>query len=110
MARIYQMPPDTREKEKIIGGIFTISQFVWIVLGIVLYVLCFLALFRPLRAFAFVPPVPFLVFGFVFALKKVGDLPLPVYLKYKRQFKKKTKIYINSGVHDSLDFSTKEGA
>ena len=47
MAKTYEMPPDTSEKEKAIGGILTFVQFGWLVGGLVIGLLIFLLLYVP---------------------------------------------------------------
>lgn len=104
MANIYNMPPDTREREKIIGGIFDLRQFFWIALGIGGFALLCVIFFKILGIFVFILGLPLPIMGFVFALKMVDDMPLPTYLKYKRLYKKKIKYYINHGKHNTLEF------
>lgn len=105
MGNIYSMPPDTNEKEKIIGGIFTLGQIVWVAGGIIIFVLIILSSFRYLGFFSVILGFPFVVTGFVFALVKVNNFPLPTYLKLKNRFKKKAKYYINKGTERSFEFS-----
>lgn len=107
MAREYKMTPDTREKEKVVGGIFDLSQIMWIILGFGLFLIIGLILYRPIGFFAFVLGLPFFIAGFVFAIKKVENMPYFTYLRYKYKFNHKTKEYINQGYHKSLDFSGK---
>ena len=105
MARIYSMPPDTREKEKVVGGILDIRQLVWIIIGFVLYAVFCLTTFRILRVFSFVLGIPFLIAGVVFAIKKVGEYSLAKYLRYRFMFKRKIKYYINAGFNKNFDFN-----
>lgn len=105
MARVYSMPPDTNEKEKIIGGIITLEQGFYIAAGFICEIIIALVLFRFLRFFAFILGIPFVVYGFIFALKKVDNIPYPKYLKLKNKFKHKIKYYINYGNHTELNFS-----
>jgi len=108
---VYSMPPDTNEKEKIIGGIFTLGQAMWIGIGAIGFALTVILFFKAIGFASVFFGLPFLVFGFVFALKKVNDLPLPTYIKFKRRYKNKIKYYINSGKHSVLSFSDeKKGA
>jgi len=90
--RMYTVPPDTKEKEKVIGGILNINQFFWILSGLVLGALVFASLFHVIGG------TPALIVGFVFcftgvpfAFYKKKGLTLYQYLKWKRKFKKKTK-------------------
>lgn len=107
MAREYKMTPDTREKEKVVGGIFDLSQFMWVILGFGLFLIIGISLYRLIGFFSFILGFPFFVAGFVFAIKKVEDMPYFTYLRYKHKFKHKTKNYFNVGYHESLDFSDK---
>ena len=87
----YPMPPDIREKEKIIGGIFTLTQGLWIGLGVVVYLVNSLLLSFIFGKFSFFLSIPYIVLGFVFALKKLHEMSLFTYLKYKQKYKKKNK-------------------
>ena len=101
MARVYSMPPDTTEKEKIFGGVLTLSQAGWIGGGFFLAVI----LFHIFKFFVIlICAVPF-VAGFVFALKKKGNYTYLRYLMLKRRYDNRIKHYINNGMHDSLEFS-----
>lgn len=92
----YRMPPDTRDKEKLFGGVFTITQFAFLAtgigvgggLGILLYkiipsfplvVICLLLGVGASAPFAFIK------------VRKVGDMELAKYLFLKYQYKKKPK-------------------
>jgi hypothetical protein len=103
--QIYDMPPDTREKEKIVGGIFDLYQLAWIAAGAILYVIHALLMFRFFSYFSLVVGLVFIVWGFVFAIKKKDDLPYPRYLRLKLKHNRKTKYYVNAGYHKKLDFS-----
>lgn len=105
MARIHHMPPDTRDREKIIGGILDIRQLFWICLGLGIYAILVLTLYKFLNVLILILGFPFVVLGFLFALKKVEDLPLPTYLRYKILYKFKTKYFINAGFKDKLEFT-----
>ena len=45
MARTYQVPPNTAEKEKAIGGMLTFSQFGWLILGLIICLIIFAIIF-----------------------------------------------------------------
>lgn len=109
MANVHNMLPDTREREKIVGGILDSVQLFWIALGFILYIIFVFIFFKLLRGFAFFFGIPLIVFGFVFALKKVNDMSLAKYLKYKKRYKKTVHYYINSGFHSDLEFSGTKG-
>lgn len=105
MARVYSMPPDTNEKEKIFGGILTLSQAGWIGGGFFLALILALLLFQVFKFFVIVICAVPLVAGCVFALKKKGNYTYFRYLTLKRRYDNRIKHYINSGMHDSLEFS-----
>jgi len=103
--QIYDMPPDTREREKIVGGIFDLYQLAWIAGGAVLYAFHAIIMFRFFSYLSLVVGLVFIVWGFVFAIKKKDDLPYPRYLWLKFKHKRKTKYFVNAGVNKKLDFS-----
>lgn len=94
--KIYYVPPDMSEKEKIIGGIFTMEQFLWLLAGGVAGVLVFISTFNKLgKVLSVIISFPFLLFGLPFAFHKVNDLSLYEYLKRKHNFNKKNKFLVN---------------
>lgn len=93
----YQVPPDTKEKEKVIGGILNWTQFFWLLAGFVLgLVLVFLA-FLTTKSIILCVIVALLGFGasVPFALVQKMEMPLFTYLRRKRALKMKTKNLIN---------------
>lgn len=105
---VYNMPPDTREREKIVGGVLDLFQLLWIAIGAILYAIHAIIMFRFVSYICFFAGVPFLVFGFMFALRKKDDMPYPTYLKYKLIYNRKTRYYVNAGYHNELEFSGEE--
>lgn len=97
MGRIYQVPPDMKEKEKIIGGLLTLQQFYWILggggLGAFLFISTYLI--TKIGGLAIFLGILGMASGLPFALIKKHELPLFTYLRRKRQFKKKEKKLIN---------------
>lgn len=97
MPKVYTVPPDMKEKEKIIGGVLDMSQFLWLVSGFVSgIILCLIVWVLTGIAFisislALINVVAVLPFVFY---KKQG-LPLWDYLKRKKAFDKKSKKLIN---------------
>ena len=98
MAQMYQVSADTSEKEKVVGGILTFAQGLWLAGGFII----FMGLFMLLQNFL---PIPFAVvfalgpgagFGLPFAFYKKEELPLATYLIFKKKFEKKNKHLINS--------------
>lgn len=95
--RTYQVPPDMKEKEKVIGGVLNINQFFWLVGGFVLSAVLFM-IFWSLTKILVIALFFALVGGasttpFVFYKKK--ELTLYIYITRKRAFKKKTHKLIN---------------
>ncbi len=104
---IYNMPPDTREREKIVGGVMDITQLAWLAAGFGLYVIHALIMFRFVNWICLVVGIVFLVWGCIFAFKKKDDMPYPRYLRYKFLFKTRTRHFVNAGFHEELEFSDK---
>lgn len=90
--RVYVVPPDMNEKEKVIGGILNINQFFWIlgglILGAVVFAICFNLIGGTpalvVAGFCCLTGIPFVVF-------KKNGLTLYQYITYKQKFKRKTK-------------------
>lgn len=100
--RMYKMPPDTRDKEKLFGGLFTISQFICLVVCILIgasFGLLLYSIFKSIVVLifgiilGFIGGVPFVVYR----NRKMGDMELFRYLLLRYKFKKKIKkkIHIN---------------
>ena len=87
------IPPDMKEKEKIVGGLLNINQLLWViaggVFGAILFGMTFL-LFSSL-IFSIILFVLGLVTSLPFVFYKRNDLTLYQYLKYSYDFKMKTK-------------------
>ena len=98
MARSYKVSADTSEKEKIIGGILTIYQGGWIVLGILIAGCLFflLNLLLPPVAALILAVIPGGTFAVVFAFHKKEGLPFATCLMYQHAFKKQTGKLINT--------------
>lgn len=98
MARLYKVSADTSEKEKIIGGILTLGQGIWIATGALLTAGIFLSLVNVMPAsIAFaLGAVPGGLLGGIFAFYQKEELPLMTYLTYKYKFEKKTKYLVNT--------------
>lgn len=89
----YTVPPDTREKEKIVGGLLYLSQAFWLLLGFVIGGSVFILLYNLIGgAFSFGLGVIIAgAIGVPFAFYKKEDLTLFQYLRLKRAFKKKAQ-------------------
>lgn len=104
---VYSMPPDTREREKIVGGILDIIQLAWLFAGFALYVIHALIMFKRVGWLCLIVGIVFIVWGAVFALKKKDDMPYPTYLRLKLRYKLKTRHFVNTGFNKELTFSDK---
>lgn len=97
MARIREIPPNTAEEEKAIGGVLTFVQFFWLLGGAVLGLLVFLLIF--LLTKVHMVAIPFAIItalsGLPFAFYKKKEMTFFEYLKRKSKFKKKSKELIN---------------
>ncbi|TCK01321.1 UNVERIFIED_ORG: PrgI family protein [Anoxybacillus amylolyticus] len=88
----YIVPPDMKEREKVIGGVLDLYQFFWILGGLGLGALIFASLFHVIGGTpALIVGFAFCFAGVPFAFYRKNDLTLFEYLKYKRKFKKKVK-------------------
>lgn len=104
MAKVYRMPPNTNEREKIVGGLIDIVQMFWIAGGLFLAAIIIIVLYKFMGSVAIIIGFPFLFTGLPFAFIKKHNMPLAKYLKYKRRFKYATKHYINKGTNKEMDF------
>ena len=88
----YLVPPDMKEREKIVGGVLTMAQFAWLIGGLVIIGLIVLSLYSLMGLFSLIIGVPIgLGFGLPFAFYKKEELTLFRYLYLKSKFKKKKK-------------------
>ncbi len=108
MAQTYNMPPDTHEEEKIVGGYIDKYQLIWIVAGAGVGAFLTILFFKIVGPIALVLLFPPLVVGVVFAFKKKDGLPLFTWLRYKRSYKRSIKHYVNYGGHQELCFMALE--
>lgn len=97
MSRLYQVSADTSEKEKIVGGVLTMAQGLWLAGGFLIFggLFMFLQNFLPMAFAIAFGLIPGLAFGLSFAFYKKQEMPLCTYLILKRSFDKKTKYLIN---------------
>lgn len=93
----YQIPPDTKEREKIIGGVLDWFQFFWILAGFIIGLVLAFILF--VLTNSIVLSVILAILGIAsttpFAFIKKLDMPLFTYLMRKRSLEQKTKKLIN---------------
>lgn len=97
MARVYQVPPSTAEKEKAVGGVLTFAQFGWLIVGLVICLIVFAItyVFTNDKIIGIVFGAPFLLVGVPFAFYRKYEMSFFKYLKLNRIFKSKTKQLIN---------------
>lgn len=91
--RVYPVPPDMKEKEKIIGGVLNLNQFLWILggLGLGASVFALIYTLTKIEGLSLTIGGLFCLSGVPFALYKKNDLTLYQYIIRKRKFKKKVK-------------------
>lgn len=87
----YRVPADTSEKEKIIGGVLDLGQFIWCLIGVGASFLVFGIFSTFLKVWAFIPALMALGAFAPFVFKKVDGISYPTYLRRKRKFNKMNK-------------------
>lgn len=100
------MPTDLSEKDKVIGGLLTLNQALWLVPGFILALIVFALLQSLLKIFVIIPMVLCIGIFLPFVFYKIKDVPLPTYLFRKFKFNKKNKYLINE--RDDFDFFKEE--
>ena len=88
---MYSVPASTNEKEKIVGGILTLNEVIWVGFGVLVFFIFSLLFFSSLKLFSLLVGLilgsPFAAFGIV----KIHGVSLMTYIKRKRAFKKLNK-------------------
>lgn len=94
---MYQIPPAVNEKEKVIGGILTMKQFVWIMAGVGVGLVLFLIAVGTTGSIGLgiFLAIPAILAALPFAFKKKKGLELFQYLRYKRKLKNKNVYLVN---------------
>ena len=97
MSRVYTVPADVREREKIIGGILSMAQFVWVIAGFLVGLASLSGVYLLTRTFVLAAPIGimFACSGLPFAFYKKNGVEWPVYIKRKIQHSRKTHKLIN---------------
>lgn len=97
MSRVYTVPADIREKEKIIGGLLTIGQGAWLMGGFILGLGSFAGVYllTKMVPLAIIVALPTACTGIPFAFFKKNGVPLPTYIIRKHKFNKKSHKLIN---------------
>jgi hypothetical protein len=103
--KVFEMPPDTREKEKIIGGLIDFSQLIWLAIGLGACAIVVIVFYNIIGLGSAIIGFPFIVGGCIFAFKKKEDMMLFTYIVYKIKFNHTIKTYTNKGFKDRLDFT-----
>jgi uncharacterized membrane protein YhiD involved in acid resistance len=81
----YNVPPDISEKEKIVGGLLTFAQLIWLIVGVGITAVISMFLFAFLGNISIIVGVLIgIPFGICFAFVKVHTLSLAEYLKLRR--------------------------
>jgi hypothetical protein len=87
----YTVPPDTKEKEKIVGGLLYLSQAFWLFLGFIIGGTAFILLYGVIGG-AFSIVIGIILAGGIgvpFAFYKKEELTLFQYLRLKHKFKRR---------------------
>lgn len=104
MSRIYNMPPDTRERDKVFGGILDMRQVGWLAFFGGLGLVVILLIGKLIIWLGLILSIPFFIVGGIMAFKQKLGMPYPEYLKLKRRYNNTIKYYINSGRYNKFDF------
>lgn len=93
----YDIPPNTNEEEKAIGGVLTFIQFFWLLGGAVFGIAIYMIIFSITRiqTISILLAIPSALSGLPFAFVKKHEMSLFTYFKRKKKFDKKTKQLIN---------------
>lgn len=88
--RSYSVPPDTREKERIVGGILTWEETQYFILGVILCAVIFAVFSVTLDAvLGAILGLPLLATGPVLAFMKVEDIPVVEYYRLRTRHGRK---------------------
>lgn len=96
----YKIMPDIREKEKIVGGHFTITQTIFLALSVVAGGGSALFIYQSLHSIPFaltvgaILAIPFLPFAFI-KIESMGDKELFFYLLILLRYSHSQKVYVN---------------
>ena len=89
---VYNMPPDTSAREKIIGGKLDWVQLIWVLIGLVIGFLvgAFFKLFFGMIGMV-IGFIPGIAFAIIFCFVKIHELSVFDYLRYRKKHRQKTK-------------------
>jgi hypothetical protein len=86
----YSVPPDTREKERIVGGILTWEQTQYFILGVVLCAIVFVTISATLDSIlGVILGLPLLAAGPVLAFMKLEGIPIMEYYRLRYRHRRK---------------------
>ncbi len=92
MATLFSVPPDSKEKEKLVGGYLTLPQFGWLILGFVIGMGIFLMFYKALPILGIIIGASvFLGIGGTFAFYKKEGETFFRYLVLSKRYRNKTK-------------------
>ncbi len=92
MSKSYGVPPDTREKERIVGGILTWEQTQYFILGVILCAIVFATFSAILNTIlGAILGLPLLAVGPVLAFMKREDLPVVDYYRLRYRHNQKSR-------------------
>lgn len=100
----HRMPPDTRDKERIFGGVLTIIQAVFIASGFIIGLILF-GILQSIIKFLPISIIGLLAgagVGVFFALYKKHGVMYHTFLIRQKKFNKKTKFLVNRNEKSSL--------
>ena len=98
MSRVYRLTDDMNTKEKAVGGLLTFGQAGWIILGLLIFGVLFVALSRSINVVVsfIIALIPGAAVALPFAFYEKGGLTLCSYLSWRFKFEKKSKGMINT--------------
>lgn len=86
----WKVPPDTSQKEKIVGGVLTAAQLIWMILGLGIAAVVALTLGTAIGIVGIVIGLVLGIgFGLFFSFFKKNDIPIFTYLLLTRKHNKK---------------------
>lgn len=106
----YNVPPDTNEPDKIIGGVLTIGEVAWLSLGLLVAAVVALICRYLFGGATFLIGLIFLPVGVPFVWFKVKGMKLASFIKYKMKYLMEQKAYINIiPTEGELTFTSQKG-
>ncbi len=97
--RRYTIPPTIKEKEKVVGGILTMFEFLSLLLGVILALISYVFLSKVSHIVGIIVGIVMLIISVSVAFVKIKGYSLLKYTILKIKFNKKDKILINKKVN-----------